>query len=183
VEVAPVVDGVMSGSEWSEPMVVFDPDDDQSRRVMVYMVKEGTDLYLAFAISDATNNPETDSLKFYLDATRNLGDPDVLDRFFQVVRDGSAAIRSGIGTNTDGQAWDGSYTSNNWLWAVGEAGGQVWVVEIKVELTAEMPVLLDGNPFGMMVNVLYTGSQGNWPQDANSEDAGSWQGITNAVCP
>jgi hypothetical protein len=36
--------------------------------------------------------------------------------------------------------------------------------------------------FGMMVQVLFTGSLGIWPEDANSDLAGTWQDINNIAC-
>ena len=44
------------------------------------------------------------------------------------------------------------------------------------------PVLLNGQPFGMMQLALYTGSQAIWPEGAITNDAGTWQEINNEVC-
>jgi serine/threonine protein kinase len=178
----PVIDGTLTAGEWGEPVAVFDPDNDQTRRITIYLGKSDTSLYLAYAIADPTENPQTDSLKIYLDAIRNLGDPDTLDRLFEIGRDGSGAIRAGIGTNNDGLLWDDTYTSNSWTMAVGETGDQVWVVEIAIDLAAEMPIMLANEPFGMMLNVSYTGSQAFWPEGALANDAGTWREMTNAIC-
>jgi hypothetical protein len=45
-----------------------------------------------------------------------------------------------------------------------------------------MPDALLGQPLGTMELVLYTGSQGVWPDDAISNDANTWQQIANPVC-
>jgi hypothetical protein len=177
-----VIDGSLTSGEWGEPIVVFDPDNDQTRRISVYIGKSDSSLYLAYALADPTNNSQTDSLRIYLDATRNLGDPDVLDRYFEIVRSGAAAIQAGIGTNNDGQLWDSTYNSNSWTAVVGETGDQVWVVELAIDLAAEMPIMLDSNPFGMMLNVSYTGSQAFWPAEALANNAGTWREMTNTIC-
>jgi hypothetical protein len=41
---------------------------------------------------------------------------------------------------------------------------------------------LSPDAFGMMVQVLFTGSLGIWSEDANSDLAGTWQDINNIAC-
>jgi hypothetical protein len=179
----PTLDGVIEVGEWgAEPLFEFAPDDDAARRVQGHMVWAGDQLYIAFIIADPTNNQLTDSLKVYLDANNNAGDPDAPDRFFQITRDGTLTIRAGIGTNVDSLDWDPDYESDNWLATVGEPGGDQWIVEMQIDAPNELPVLLSGQPFGMMTLVLYTGSQGIWPEGAISNDAGTWQEVNNEIC-
>jgi hypothetical protein len=143
----------------------------------------GDQLYLAYLINDPTENQLTDSIKVYFDANNNAGDPDISDRFFQIARDGTLTARSGTGTNVDNLDWDSDYESDNWQAVVGEPTAGQWIVEIQIDTPNEMPDLLNGLPFGMMTIVQYTGSQGIWPEDAVSNDAGTWQTIQNTICP
>jgi len=114
--------------------------------------------------------------------TDNAGDPDSADRFFQIARDGTLTIQAGINTNVDSLDWDSNYTSNNWTAVTGEPVAGRWVVEMSIDAT-EMPILMDGNPFGMMSVVLYTGLLYPWPDGAITDNAGTWQSIDNQVCP
>lgn len=149
--------------------------------VQVYFTRDAANLYLAFLINDPTFNP-SDSLRLYFDTTGNGGDPDSADRFFLIVRDGSAkAVQAGIGSNSDNQNWNSNYSSNNWMAEIGEPGGNQWVVEMQINAAAEMAALAD--PFGMMVQALFTGALATWPEGASSTNASTWQGVNNASCP
>jgi eukaryotic-like serine/threonine-protein kinase len=177
----PTIDGIFDILEWgSTPLFQFEPENNGSRRVQVFFVRDATHLYLAFLINDETVDP-SDSLRVYFDTTNNGGDPDTSDRFFQIGRDGSLEIAAGIGSNSDGLNWNLGYTSNNWNAAVGEAAGQQWVVELEIDASAEMGSLAD--PFGMMVQVLYTGEMAVWPEGASTVNANTWQDVQNVVCP
>jgi eukaryotic-like serine/threonine-protein kinase len=177
----PTIDGNFDISEWgSTPLFQFQPENNGSRLVQVFFMRDASHLYLAFLINDETVDP-SDSLRVYFDTTNNGGDPDTSDRFFQIGRDGSLEIAAGIGSNSDGLNWNLGYTSNNWDAAVGEVAGQQWVVEIEIDASVEMSSLAD--PFGMMVQVLYTGEVALWPEGANTIDADTWQDVRNAVCP
>jgi len=167
--------------EWpDDPLLQFQPAGDPARLVEVFFGRDATWLYLAFLINDNTQEA-SDSLRLYFDTTGNGGDPDTADRFFQVGRDGTAAIQAGIGTNADGQNWDASYSSPNWTAQVGEPVPDQWVVEMEVNQVAEMDGL--ANPFGMMAQVLFTGVVATWPADASSINAGTWQDMDNVSCP
>jgi serine/threonine protein kinase len=180
VETPPTIDGVFDITEWgSTPLFQFQPENNGSRLVQVFFVRDATNLYLAFLINDPTAEP-SDSLRLYFDTTNNGGDPDTSDRAFQIGRDGSAEIAAGIGSNSDGQNWNPNYTSNNWQAAIGEATGQQWVVEMEINAAVEMGALTD--PFGLMVQVLYTGELATWPEGASSINADTWQDVRNAVC-
>ncbi|MGD2049445.1 MAG: hypothetical protein PVH03_08120, partial [Chloroflexota bacterium] len=184
VDSPPSIDGLFDIAEWgNDPLVIFEPDDDPARRVESYMTWFEDQLYLAYLISDPTDNQLTDSLKVYFDANNNAGDPDISDRFFQIARDGTLTARSGIGTNVDNLDWDSDYESDNWQAVVGEPAAGQWIIEMQIDTPNEMPDLLNGLPFGMMKIVQYTGSQGIWPEEAVSNDAGTWQTIQNSICP
>jgi eukaryotic-like serine/threonine-protein kinase len=177
----PTIDGVFDITEWgSTPLFQFQPENNGSRLVQVFFMRDATHLYLAFLINDQTQEP-SDSLRLYFDTTNNGGDPDTSDRAFQIGRDGSTQIAAGIGSNSDGLNWNPGYTSDNWDAAVGEAAGQQWVVEIEIDAAAEMGALT--NLFGMMVQVLYTGEMATWPEGASTINANTWQDVQNAVCP
>jgi hypothetical protein len=182
VTVLPTLDGVMQPEEWGpSPAVEFGPQGSPEYNVAVYILKNTVGLYLAFQIEDPTFNELTDSLRVYFDVTNNAGDPDSADRFFQITRDGTTTVQAGTETNTDSLDWDNSYSSNNWSAVVGEPGGNSWVVEMAID-AAEVPVLMDGNPFGMMSMVLYTGLLHSWPVGSVTDDAGTWQEVDNQVC-
>jgi len=65
---------------------------------------------------------------------------------------------------------------------VGEKGGSGWILELHIDTPEEMPDLLAGDPFGMMVLAQFTGSLGIWPKGAISNVADSWQLIENTDC-
>ena len=104
----------------------------------------------------------------------------VIHRFFQIGRDKSLSIWAGIGSNSDGQNWNSSYTSSNWTAVTGEPGGNQWVVEMSVDV-AELNAL--ANPFGLMAQVIYTGDLATWPEGAVGTNPTTWQDVNNVVCP
>ena len=176
----PQIDGTFNPAEWpNAPLIQFAPVDKPSDLVQVYFVRDAAKLYMAFLINDPTTDA-TDSLRLYFDTTGNRGDPDTADRFFFVVRDGTVAVQAGIGSNSDGNIWDTTYTSSNWTTATGGQTGQ-WVIEMEINAGAEMAAL--GNPFGMMIQVLYTGDLATWPQGGGSNSPSTWQFVNNVSCP
>lgn len=179
---APILNGVFDVGEWGvAPLVSFTMIDNPGRLVQIYFIRDSEKLYVAFVIYDNSNDA-TDSLRLYFDTTGNGGDPDLTDRFFQVGRDGTVAVRAGTGDNSDGDDWDASYTSSNWQGVAGTAGAGTWLVEMEVKQLDEMPALT--NPFRFMAQVLFNG-EGlvNFPEQADSTDAGSWQLTNNITCP
>lgn len=180
VETPPTLDGTFDAAEWGNtPLFTYSLEDLPERLVEVYFVRDTTQLYLAFRIHDATDD-ETDSLRLYVDTTRNEGDPDTADRFFQIGRDGTLTIQAGIGSNADGQHWDATYSSSNWTAVLGELGTGEWVVEMAVG-AAEVGAL--ANPFGLMSQVLFTNEGlADWPAEAINTDAGTWQDVDNVTC-
>jgi hypothetical protein len=180
-DTAPAIDGVFQITEWgNEPLFSFQPVNSPSRLVQVYSVRDSQNLYLAFLINDESNNA-SDSLRLYFDTTNNGGDPDTADRFFQIARDGTMAVWAGIGSNTDTRTWNSEYSSGNWEASIGEPGSNQWVVEMEIDILAEMSALAD--PFGLMVQVLYTGDLATWPEGGLSNVADTWQDVDNADCP
>lgn len=176
----PAIDGNFNVAEWpNSPILQFQPEAEQAGLVQVYFARDTMHLYLAFLINDPTVN-NSDSLRLYFDTTGNGGDPDSADRFFQVGRDGTAVIRAGIGSNTDFLTWNPLYSSDDWTAEIGEASTDQWVVEMEINQAAEMGALAD--PFGIMVQVLFTGALATWPEGADSTDAGTWQGVNNVSC-
>jgi hypothetical protein len=139
-------------------------------------------LYVAFVIGDPTTNNSIDSLRVYFDTNNNGGDPDESDRFFQIIRDGTLTTRAGTGTENDGLDWNSGYTSEEWTAMVANQGGAGWAIEMQIDAALEMPDLLAGDAFGMMVLVQYTGSLGIWPDDAITNATDSWQTVKNADC-
>ncbi len=176
----PTIDGVFNITEWSaSPQIQFAPQGNPSGLVQGYLVRNGNTLYMAWLLNDTTNNP-SDALKLYFDTTRNVGDPDTSDRFFQVVRDDSLNVQAGIGNNADGLTWNSGYSSANWTAVIGEPGTNQWIVEMQIDVGLEMPAL--ANPYGMMVQVV-SGDLATWPPGADSAIATTWQGVNWPACP
>lgn len=134
---------------------------------------------MAFLINDPTRDA-SDAQEIYFDTTNNGGDPDTADRFLRVDRGNNGTVQPGIGSNSDGLNWNNSIASTNWTSQIGESTGQ-WVLELSINQTAEMPGLV--NPFGLMLQTNYTGSQGTWPTSANSIVLNTWQDVDNPACP
>ncbi len=181
VTTAPTIDGDLKLTEWSgSPLIQFAPETAPANIVQVYFVRDQTNLYMAFVVRDATNDPD-DAVRLFFDTTKNGGGPDSADRFLLLQRNKPAQILAGIGSNTDSSAWDDTYTSANWEAKAGEAGTNQWVIELRINAAAEMGAL--ANPFGMMITALFTGEQATWPKDATSLSLDTYQAIDNVVCP
>lgn len=182
VTTPPLIDGIFNPAEWTgAPLFQFLPPNNNTDLVQVYFVRDATNLYFAYLINDATAD-NSDALRLYFDITGNRGDPDTADRFFFVVRDGTAQVQAGIGSNSDGNIWDTNYTSSNWTTQMGGQPGQ-WVVEIQIDVAVEMGSL--GNPFGLMTQVQNAGggTLAVWPEAGASSNASTWQFVDNVSCP
>jgi len=150
-----------------------------ARRVEVYFVKNAGNLYLVYLMNDPVND-STDELRISFDTLGNQGDPDAVDRFFRVNRDGTWEVWAGIGSNSDLQRWDSTYSSGNWTVAISDSGSQ-WAAEIQINASAEMPGLSD--PFGMMSQVQFSPALATWPSGADGNNASTWQSVNNPTCP
>jgi hypothetical protein len=182
-ETIPEINGIFDETEWgTDPTITFQPDGDPNRSIVLTIMRTVDEMYMAFVISDPTENKSTDSLKVYIDSNGNDGDPDAADRFFQIARDGVLTIRSGLGSNDDGRTWDTNYTSDHWSAVVGEPESGQWIVEMQIDATTELPEFANGSSIGMMFLVLYGGSQGIWPDGAITDNNGTWQAIDNISC-
>jgi hypothetical protein len=174
----PTVDGVFNLAEWgSAPMGAFQSTQVPGRVVNLYVMRDQTNLYMAYIINNTGPSSATDSLRVHIDTTQNGGDPDSSDRLFQVGKDGSREIRAGIGTNSDNLFW-GEYASNNWVAAVGDINQNQWVVEVQVNIPNELSSL--ANPYGLLAQVVYTDEPGeilSWPQGASATLADNWYKI------
>ena len=180
INTPPLIDGIFNPVEWpNTPLIEFYPPDNNTDLVQVYFVRDASNLYLAFLINDPTTDA-SDAMRLYFDTTGNRGDPDTADRFFFVVRDGTAQVQAGIGSNSDGNIWDTNYTSSNWTAELGSQPGQ-WTIEMQINASAEMAAL--GNPFGMMIQVLFIGDLAVWPQGGGSNNPSTWQFVNNVSCP
>jgi pSer/pThr/pTyr-binding forkhead associated (FHA) protein len=178
----PSIDGVMQIAEWgTRPLITFFPENNVSRAVQLYFLRDNTDLYLAFLIGEPGLGADN-AVHIYFDTTNQGGIPDTTDRAFSVFRNGTQLVRAGLGAPLNNQVWDADYASDNWDAAVGEPGGGRWVVEISINQAAEMPLL--ANPFGMMIEIQYSdGMVLVWPEEALASDAHTWQDVDNPTCP
>ncbi len=179
VTTPPTIDGVFNITEWPNQLVSFTSTSNPADAVEVYLVQDASNLYMAYLINTAMVGTN-DSVQVYFDTLRNGGDPDTADRAFIMGRDGSMAIEAGLGSNSDGFAWDSGYSSTNWNAAVSEGSGQ-WVVEMEIIKSAEMGALTD--PYAMLVQVLFAAGTASWPEDGDVNSATTWQGVGNPICP
>lgn len=182
VATPPPLDEPFAAADWGgAPLFTFVDQADPSRLVEVYFVRDSAALYLAAIIHDDSDD-NTDSLRVYFDTTGNGGDPDTTDRFFQVARDETLTIRAGLGDNQDGEDWDTDYTSSNWAATVSTVGG-TWLVLMSVDVAGEMPAL-SPTQFGLMMQALFTNEAlVSWPDDGETNNADTWQAVTNIACP
>ena len=148
-------------------------------------MKDGGNYYLAYLINDPTED-RGDSLRLGFDndagsydSDDGLYDPDSVDRFFIVNRDGSSEVWAGIGSSSDSLLWDSSYASGNWFTAVGESAAQ-WVVEIEI---ASVELVSLANPFAMMSQAQFASDIATWPGIADSNSLDTWQPVANPACP
>jgi serine/threonine protein kinase len=180
----PVVDGDFQPGDWpSSPIAQFSPSSNPGQTVQLYLMKDGGNYYLAYLINDPTED-RGDSLRIGFDndasgydSDTGLYDPDNVDRFFVVNRDGSTEAWSGIGSNTDGLTWDSSSSGINWDSAVGGTIAQ-WVVEMQIpasELNLEQL-------FGMMSQVQSTSGLATWAGVSYANDPSTWQPVSNTNC-
>jgi len=177
---APTIDGFFDPLTWpAAPFAQFTGQNNPARRVEVYFVKNSGNLYLAFLMNDPVLD-SSDEMRVMFDTNGNGGDPDAPDRFVRVNRDGSWEVWAGIGSNSDFQAWDSTYSSVDWT-IVSSDGGSQWTVEMSVDAISEMPGL--ANPFGMMSQVQFTSDLAIWPSGADGNNASTWQSVINPACP
>lgn len=169
--------------EWgAEPFLVFSPGQDGGRRVFLYSVHDGDRLYLAAIIGDLSPDPESDTFAVYFDTNDNSGDPDNEDRLFQTARNGTLSMWSGVGDNSDGDGWEPTSDGQSWTAFSSEIGSNSWSVEMAIDLAAEMPQIIVGPGFGSLFHIQFTGSEGSWPEEADNNDAGTWQPILIGPC-
>ena len=143
------------------------------------MAQDDDDSYFAFVISDSEIH-DVDSLRLYLDANRNGGDPDTADYYFVQERDGDLTAFQGIGTNDDGQLWQPT-TTEAVTAAVGQPSADQWVVEMALDRNALGTL---ANPFGMMVGAVFDiVDVVVWPDGADPDDAATWVPVDNPACP
>lgn len=176
ISTPPTIDGDLADAAWTvEPPIVVN----QSGRTMqIYLMKDNENLYQAFLVEDATVNPQ-DAIRIYYDVNRNLGDPDAADRLIEIFRDGTVNIYAGQGNNADGLAWQ-PFTTDAVVVEAGAPSGAQWSAELGLNMGSDFPA--PSNPYGMMVEFLFEGDAINWPQDANTNDFGSWTPIENPAC-
>ncbi len=172
----PIIGGGFEPSSWpTEQFAQFSAATNPARQAQVYFVRNGGFFYLAYLINDPVNDG-TDQLRVFFDAQLNGGDPDASDRLLLVDRDGNWEVWAGIGSNSDSQLWDDSYSGSNWIVSVDDSGSQ-WIAQIQVDEQTDMPGLT--NPFGMMSQVQFTSAVATWPNGANGNNASSWQSVND----
>jgi hypothetical protein len=62
-----------------------------------------------------------------------------------------------------------------------DPGGQ-WMLEMGVNVALEMPAMLSGESFGLMMDLSGDEQEGNWPDGALPAETGGWQLVGSELC-
>lgn len=169
--------------EWpGTPLFTFQPAVVGPERIVrVYGVRTGTQLDFAYLINGNNVKEASDAARLYIDTTNN--GPWPLTRPIGCSRSTATAIR-----------WSGRALAAISMDRVGmrptpppigrrpgEPGSGQWVVEMSINIAAELGTLAD--PFGLMAEVFYSGDTSAYPSAASSSQANTWQDIGNPACP
>ena len=174
--VIPVLDGVLDDATWGGgPVVTFVSPTNPGRVVSFYLVRYGLDYYAAASIQAGSTGPG-DAIRVFFDVNNSKGAPDVTDRWFEVRRDGSTALRRGTGIS----GWDLPIISPDWSAAVSAPGTDPWFMEMQVN-AVEMATIQ--NPFGFMIEVLFSNETTRYLTTSDPNNLGTWVNVTNVDCP
>jgi hypothetical protein len=180
VATPPVLDGIIAVSEWGSPVFNVEREGSVNEFVRVFIVRDQANLYFAFVVSE-TNTAPVSQLRFYFDTTGNRGLPDPADRACIIDRDESLAVWAGRGVAApDGSVWDTAYSTDNWEVVFGVETPGAWLLELSIEITAEMGALTD--PFGLAVAAVFGTEETGWPEEAIFTNAENWQFIDSPAC-
>ncbi len=166
--VTPTLDGKFNPEEWPAlPLTILGDG-----QIQLYSTRDATHLYVAYLISDTTYDAN-DAVNLFID-TLNNDLLDNADRRFVVARDGRTEVWAGAKSG-----WNSSYLSGNWQAETGEALDG-WLVEMSIDVAAEMPMLRDS--FGLMIQVQAPGRQMLAPNGADYNIPLSWQNVLDSGC-
>ncbi len=175
----PAIDGVFQPSEWpASPMIQFSSPTNPARQVQLFFSKDSSNYFLAYLINDPVVNAG-DTVRTGFDTNGTGGDPDALDRYFIVNRDGTSEVWAGVGSSSDSLLWDSSYAGTSWDAEVGESAGQ-WVIEMRI---SALELVALANSFGMMSQAQSTVDVATWPEGADANSLETWQSVINSSCP
>lgn len=173
----PLLDGVITPGEWNQPpTIVFDTYQSAGWTVEGSMTWVTDQLFMGFTVDDLQSGT-AQVLTIYFDPDGSGDRPNGPDRAFRIERDGT--LSSGAMTD-DGWAW--VEEDENWNVVMAERPGGLWVVEMGINAALEMPVMLGGEEFGLLVVVGQDGGQGAWPNGGQPLNASSWQAVDNSRC-
>ena len=178
----PELDGVISQGEWgSTPAISFTAGTEQTWLIEGYMTWVTDQLFMGFMIDDALSGTG-DLLTLFIDADGSGGNIDAADRAYRIGRDGT--LSSGIANEPSApeRGWNWSEGNDNWIAQMSTAQDGRWLVELRINAALEMPALLGGDAFGLMIELGENGSQGGWPSGAGSLNPGTWQSVGNSLC-
>ncbi|HET6445823.1 MAG TPA: protein kinase [candidate division Zixibacteria bacterium] len=183
VLIPPLINGSIASQEWgTEPLVKFASGPNGDQEVYLYELHDSGSLYISAIIEDLSWDPESDTFAVFIDANDISGDPDVEDRRFEVGRNGTMTMWTGVGDNSDGENWAPSGNLRNWTAFFAELPDGSWSVELQIDLASEMPRLLLGPSFRTFVQVQHTEDQSSWPDEAEGTDVANWQQIAIESC-
>ena len=166
--VSPTLDGKFSKEEWpSTPMITLGQGQTQ-----LFGQRDAAHLYIAYLVNTTTYDTN-DAVNLFID-TLNNDLLDNTDRRFVVARDGRTEIWAG-----DKSGWNTNYSSSNWDAVTGELSDG-WVVEISINISAEMPLLMES--FGIMAQSQTINKQIISPNMADYNIPYTWQDVSMSVC-
>jgi serine/threonine protein kinase len=172
----PVLDGILTPGEWSPPVIVFDTYQDAGWTVEGSMIWVTDQLFLAFDVDDLQTGSGR-LLTIYFDPDGSGGAPDNLDRAYRINRDGtlsSGRITSGV--------WTWLETHENWNAASLEENSGRWIVELGINAALDMPSLLTGDEFNLLVVLGPGEGQGAFPATGRANNVDTWQEVANGLC-
>lgn len=173
----PVMDGSITPVEWGgAPSIEFDAGPGDAWAVDGYMNWVTDQLFMALVIDDGASGA-AQVITVYFDPDGSGGPPDASDRAFRFNRNGD--LSSGV--VVDG-SWTWLDSNDNWNAVQSADPTGLWMIEVAINAAVEMPEMLSGQSFGLMIDLGENGQFGQWPSDAQPVDSSTWQSISNSLC-
>jgi len=173
----PLLDGLITPGEWNQPpAITFDTDQGAGWGVEGFMTWVTDQLFMGFSVDDLQSGAGQ-LLTIYFDSDGSGAGPNSQDRAFRMARDGT--LWTGV---WDGNSWSWPEENENWEAVMAERPGELWVIELGINAALEMPVMLGGEEFGLLVVLGQDGEQGAWPDGGIAVNADTWQTVDNNLC-
>jgi hypothetical protein len=121
-------------------------------------------------------------LTLFIDADGSGGNIDASDKAYRIGRDGMLSTGNASEPQESEQGWTWSEGNENWIAQMSTGQDGRWMVEVRINAALEMPTLLFGDEFGLMIELGEDGGDGSWPEGAGQLNPGTWQSVGNALC-